>query len=216
MTREGVRLVPSWRLRPGRACPGHPRRTGPQGAPDGCSPLRERSGRLTAWVPGTGPGMRRESVSLIPSSSRRAGRACPGHPRRTGPQGAPDGCGPLRDRSGRGTAWVPGTGPGMTRGSVRTTAQATDMPQRSRETDALGRMLSQLLPAILALLRDFSLTLRTASEPCRRTAHGVPCCMTSMTSCGLPVARNGLTSRAAWPASWVRRRRGRPARGGEG
>ena len=63
--------------------------------------------------------MTRESVSLIPSSFRRPGRACPCHPRRTGPQGAPDGCGPLRDRSGRGTARVPGTGPGMTREGVR-------------------------------------------------------------------------------------------------
>ena len=101
--------------RPGRACPGHPRRTGPQGAPNGCGPLRDWSGRGTAWVPGTGPGMTGESVGLVPTWFRRPGRACPGHPRRTGPQGASNGCRPLRDRSGRGTAWVPGTGPCMTR-----------------------------------------------------------------------------------------------------
>ena len=77
---------------------------------------------------------RRPVPLIVP---RRPGRACPGHPRRTGPQGAPNGCGPLRDRSGRGTAWVPGTGPGMTGESVRTTAAAAAMPPRPGETDAV-------------------------------------------------------------------------------
>ena len=71
-----------------------------------------------------------------PSPARRHGRACPGHPRRTVPRSAPKGCCPPRGRSGHGTAWVPGTGPGMTREGVRTTAEAAAEPPRSGKPTA--------------------------------------------------------------------------------
>jgi len=119
------------------------------------SPGLTRGSRLPAarlpqgWVPGSSPGMREglggsgsgpglangEAASTCGPNPRRHGRACPGHPRLAAGSD-------IRRGGTGGTAWIPGTSPGMTNMArpPRVPKKPSSRPRRSRRAGIARRI----------------------------------------------------------------------------